>query len=76
MNDYPQIMAGIHKQLLDNLMAAGQLSGEPSSDRSLVDSHFTVEVLEAIRQGYEISAVDEAEEEAEGQDLQAWARSP
>jgi len=54
MSDYPQVMEGIHKQILDNLTTEGRMSGDPSIDRLLVDSHFTMEELEVIQKGYEL----------------------
>jgi len=65
MNDYPQVMAGIHKRVQDNLIAGGHLSGDAPSDSLLVDSHFTTEEVEAIQQGYKLLAEEEAEEETD-----------
>jgi len=76
MNDYPQVMAGIHKQVLDNMIAVGRLSSNPSTDRILVDSHFSTEELEAIRHGYKLLAAEEVEEEAEGQGLAGLGEEP
>jgi len=69
MSDYPQVVAGIHKRVLDNLIAEGQLSGNASIDSMLRDSHFTVEELEMIQKGYKLLAEEEAEEEIEDQIL-------
>jgi len=69
MSDYPQVIARIHKQILDILTVKGRLSGGPSTDRLLVDSHFTVEELEVIQKGYELLAEEEAEEEVKDQTL-------
>jgi len=69
MSDYPQVMAGIQKQILDNLIVESRLRGDPSTDRLLVDSHFTLEELEVIQNGYELLAKEEAGEEAEDQML-------
>jgi len=62
MSDYPQVMAGIHKRVLDNLIAGGQLSDDASTDSMLVDSYFTAKELEVIWQGYKLLAEEEAEE--------------
>jgi len=69
MNDYPQVMVGIHTWLLEELRAVGRLSGEPFSDMGLVDAHFSLEEREAIRKGYELLATEAAEGEEEGEGL-------
>jgi len=52
------------------------LSGDPSTDRIPMDSHFTVEESEAIQKGYELLTVEEAEEEAEDQALVGLGEKP
>jgi len=56
MSDCPLVVAEIHKQILDNLTVEGRLSSYPSTNKLLVDSHFTVEELEVIQKGYELLA--------------------
>jgi len=74
MSDYPQVMVGIHEQILDNLTSEGRLIRDLSTNRLLVDSHFVVEELEVIQKGYDLLAEKEAEEEAEGRAIAGWSR--
>jgi len=70
MDDYPQVMAGIHACLLDGLKARGQIGEGPSLDMSLVNGHFSADKLVVIRRAYDLLAEEEAEEmEGEGDEL-------